>query len=248
MGRLIPATTVWHAVDAHGLDLATGRLPRPPGAPSPAAALASAPVARWPLAATGDAHRLDLAAALGPGGRRVQDLLARLMASPVPPSPAEVAALALATPAGPLDLPVTMVSLAEGVERSEGVDPGWLRTVDRRRSSPRAELLAAGREDELEAALNIAVLLATDRLDPHDDADPDAHVASGAQLWLLGGAVAWALSGDEPDPFAPWAELVVCGIWPVGPSGGRLVVCPDGRRVPAPSVPDAPATELSLPF
>ena len=94
----------WHAVDAGGLDLATGRPPRPPGRPSPGTALAAAPVASWPVAVVA------------------------------------------------------------------------------------------------------------------------AHVASGARLWLLTGAVASALAAGDPDPFAPWARLVVGGWWPVGPSGGRLVV------------------------
>jgi hypothetical protein len=65
---------------------------------------------------------------------------------------------------------------------------------------------------------------ATERFDPAEDADVDAHVASGARLWLLTGAVASALSGGEPDPFGPWARLVRAGWWPVGPSDGRLVV------------------------
>ncbi len=57
------------------------------------------------------------------------------------------------------------------------------------------------------------------------DADVDAHIASGAQLWLLGAAVAWALAAGGTDhPFAPWAELVTAGLWPVGPSCGQLVV------------------------
>jgi hypothetical protein len=80
----------------------------------------------------------------------------------------------------------------------------------------------------MEAALHVAMLLATERLDPVDDTDVDAHVASGARLWLLTGAVVSALAGVDPDPFAAWARLVTAGWWPVGPSGDRLVVSASG--------------------
>jgi hypothetical protein len=49
-------------------------------------------------------------------------------------------------------------------------------------------------------------------------------VASGARLWLLTGAVVSALAGADPDPFRAWGALVAAGWWPVGPSGGRLVL------------------------
>ncbi|MDQ4070311.1 MAG: hypothetical protein M3203_12705, partial [Actinomycetota bacterium] len=71
---------------------------------------------------------------------------------------------------------------------------------------------------------HVAVLVATERLGPSDHGDVDAHVASGAQLWLLTGAVVSALAGSAPDPFQPWARLVAAGWWPVGPTRGRLVV------------------------
>jgi hypothetical protein len=132
--------------------------------------------------------------------------------------------LARHTPAGFVDLPVAVVPLAEGVEASGAVDRAWLDAVDRARSSARRALVDAGRADELEAALQAAMVEATERFDPAEDADVDAHVASGARLWLLTGAVASALSGGEPDPFGPWARLVRAGWWPVGPSDGRLVV------------------------
>ena len=136
----------------------------------------------------------------------------------------DVEALARATPAGLVDLPVAVVDLREGVEAADRVDPEWLAAVDRRRAECRATVVAAGREEELEAALHAVMLVATERLDPPDDADVDQHVASGARLWLLAGAVASALSGPDPDPFAAWADLVTAGWWPIGPSDGRLVV------------------------
>ncbi len=132
--------------------------------------------------------------------------------------------LARATPAGPVDLPFVVVELRDGVEAAGRVDREWLAAVDRRRAECRRAVVGAGREEELEAALHVVTVVATERLDPPDDGDVDQHVASGAQLWLLTGAVASALSGADPDPFAPWADLVTAGWWPVGPSDGRLVV------------------------
>ncbi|HTJ76197.1 MAG TPA: hypothetical protein VL337_12640 [Acidimicrobiales bacterium] len=223
----------WHTVDAGGLDLATGRSPRPPGQPSPAAALAAAPVASWPVAVVDgdDDRRLGLAAALGPGGDRVEALFDALNVGSQAASPqiagleaADVAALARATPAGVVDLPLAIVDREGAVAAAARVDPAWLAAVDRQRAAGRQAVLAAGREGQLEAALHLGVLLATERFDPADDTDVDAHICSGARLWLLTGAVAAAMSGADPDPFAPWAQLVVTGWWPVGPSGGRLVV------------------------
>lgn len=223
----------WHALDADALSLVTGRPPEPPGAPSAAAALAAAPVVRWPVRLrAGNGQELRVGRALGPGGERVESLLDRLAGSAPPPPAAaagDLAALATATPAGPVDLPLAVVPLHAGVRAAAGIEPRWLAEVDDRRSDARRALLAGGREAELEAALHVAVLVATERLDPADDADVDAHVASGAQLWLLTAAVASALAGARPDPFGPWAELVVAGLWPLGPSGGRLVVCDPGR-------------------
>ena len=150
----------------------------------------------------------------------MEDLLARLAG----PERVDVERLAPATPGGTAALPVDVVELRAGVEAGRDVDPAWLAEVGGRRDAARAALVAAGRSDQLEAALNIAILLATERFDPADDADVDAHVASGARLWLLTGAVASALAGTEPDPFDAWARLVAGGWWPVGPCGGRLVV------------------------
>jgi hypothetical protein len=161
-----------------------------------------------------------LAEALGPGGDRVEHLLGRL----AEPEDVDVQGLAPSTPGGTVALPVDMVGLRAGVEAGSDVDRAWLAEVERRRDAARAALVAADRSEQLEAALNVTILLATERFDPADDADVDAHVASGARLWLLTGAVASALSGTEPDPFHAWARLVAAGWWPVGPCGGRLVV------------------------
>ncbi|HEV2766767.1 MAG TPA: hypothetical protein VGV63_03535 [Acidimicrobiales bacterium] len=215
----------WYAVDLAGRDLATGRDPSSGGAASPAGALAAAPVVTWPPAVlSAGGRRRRLGAALGAGGDAVEQLLDRLVARPSATA-LDVASLATATPTGPADLPLSVVGLAEGVARSAGVDPSWLAAVDQRRAAARPLLVAAGRSEELEAALHVAMLVATEVLDPVADADVDAHIASGAQLWLLGAAVAWALAAGGTDhPFAPWAELVSAGLWPVGPSCGQLVV------------------------
>jgi len=223
----------WHAVDAEGRDLATGQPPGPPGHggwPSPAAALAAAPVAAWPIGIVGDGGRcLSLARALGPGGDRVEGLLDALAGRRDPDalagtSAVDVEALARATPAGTVSLPLEVVGLRAGVEAAAGVDRAWLAAVDRGRAAPRQAMVEGGREAEMEAALHVAMLLATERLDPADDAEVDAHIASGARLWLLAGAVVSALAGVVPDPFEGWARLIVAGWWPVGPSGSRLVV------------------------
>ncbi|MDQ6797266.1 MAG: hypothetical protein M3011_04440, partial [Actinomycetota bacterium] len=145
-----------------------------------------------------------------------------------------------ATPGGPVPAHLGVVGLDEAAEAATAVDPAWLTVVDTRRSAPRAALVAAGRETELEAALHLAMLLATVALE--DGSPPEARVASGARLWLLGGAVAWALLGGQADlgslgndPFAPWADLVSYGIWPVGPVPGRLVVGVDPLSSTPPS-------------
>ncbi|MFP5375490.1 MAG: hypothetical protein ACLGIO_01735 [Acidimicrobiia bacterium] len=232
----------WRAVDGSGLDLATGRSPRWPGHAAPAAALAAAPVVRWPVAVMGDdGRRLPLGAALGPAGDRVQRLLDGLAgARPSPTDHAaahgagaggpDVAALARRTPAGALDLPVDVAGAAEAARAAGRVDRAWLARVEEVRDGLRRRALAAGRGPELEAAVHVAVLLATEWLDPPDDADVDGHVASGALLWLVAGAVAAAVAGAEPDPFEAWTALVAAGWWPVGPSDGRLVVAAAGRR------------------
>ncbi len=213
----------WHAVDGAGLALATGRPPQPPGATSPAAALAAAPVATWPITTVADdRRRVDVAEALGPGGTRVAVLLEHIATHPSPPPDLDLAALARATPGGPVAHQLVAVGLAEAVKATAHVDKAWLAVVDRCRTEARAPLVAAGRGTELEAALHLAMLLATG---PVDEGGPaEARVASGARLWLLGGAVAWALVDDDVDPFESWGDLVSYGMWPVGPVDGRLVV------------------------
>lgn len=225
----------WHAVDRGGRDAATGRAPVGAGHPSPLAALRAVPVATWPLVAVApDGAAVGVAEALGPSGSRVAallDALADALADDSPAAPPED--LLRATPAGRLDLPPAVVGLREGADAAGRVDGAWLAAVDRRRSAAHRALVAAGRAGEAEAALHLAMLLATERFDPSDDADVDAHVASGARLWLLTGAVVSALAGTTPDPFAAWARLVVSGWWPIGPSGGRLVVSGCGAGAPA---------------
>lgn len=216
----------WFAVDRQGCDLATGRPPEGDGAPSAAAALASAPVVTWPVvAASSDGRTLSVAEALGRGGGRVAVLLERLASDASPPGDLAVDGLTRATPAGDVDLPVTAAGLAEAVRAADEVDQDWMAEVERRRPVPRSMLGVAGRTAQLEAALNLAMLLGTGPVPDHDG-DGDARVASGARLWLLGAGVSWALTERGDDPFAAWTELVSYGIWPVGPASGRLVVWP----------------------
>jgi hypothetical protein len=216
----------WRPVDADGRDLATGRRPVWPGWPDPPTALAGAPVVGWPLGVAGeDGRRLTLAAALGLGGHRVEALLGALAAAGPGSNGREIESLARTTPAGVVTLPLEVVARAAGVAAAARVDASWLAEVERRRAACRQALVAEGRGTEVEAALHVALLLATERLDPADDSDVEAHVVSGAQLWLLAGAVVSALSNVQPDPFQPWASLVAAGWWPIGPVDGRLVVC-----------------------
>ena len=170
-----------------------------------------------------DGSRLALGEALGPGGRRVELLLATLLADDGSSS-VDPERLATQTPVGPLHLPVSVLGLPEAVEAAASVDPAWLAAVEQRRSAPRRALLDAGRDHQLEAALHVTVLLGAEQLDPDDHTNVNAYVASGAMLWILGGAVAWALTSAKHSPFGPWAALVTDRLWPVGPSNGRLVV------------------------
>lgn len=195
----------WRAVDAGGNALGPARS-------TPALALAAAPVVTWPLSVVDGNMQLRFADALGPGGDRVAALLDGA-------GPLDVDALARRTPAGAVDLPLQRVDLTAGVEAAAGVDRAWLDVVDRRRAQVRQQVVDAGRSDELEAALHVALLLRS----AGSDATEPARVASGARLWLLAGAVASALAGG-PDPFGPWGHLVAAGWWPIGPTGGRLVL------------------------
>lgn len=202
----------WRGVDAGGA-------PVGPARPSPAAALAAAPVPGWPVSVVSDGGgRLSFAAAIGPGG----DAVAALLDAPAGVEIADCEVLGRWTPAGWVDLPVSVVALPAAAEASADVDRSWLAAVERRRDECRAAVLGAGRADALEAALHVALLVATAPVEA--GAGADVRVASGARLWLMAGAVASALSGAQPDPFQPWGQLVAAGWWPVGPCGGRLVL------------------------
>ena len=222
-------------MDGSGRALATGRPPAGAGHPTPAAALAGAPVVTWPATAVAaDGRRLRLGEALGRGGLRVEHFLGALAGGHLQLGETDVAALARASPAGAIDLPLALVDLTEAAREAGGMDPAWLDEVEGHRQVARRALVDGGRVEELEAAVHVAVLVATERLDPADDTDVEAHVASGARLWLVTAAVASHLSGIEPDAFGPWAWLVAAGFWPVGPTGGRLVV---GDARPPPGRP-----------
>lgn len=219
------STLTWRAVDAGGRDPRTGRAPRGRASPSPAAALAAVPVATWPLhVVDDDGRQLTPARALGGGGDRVEALLDALTGRGGLAPDLDVEALARATPAGAVGLPLAVMARPAAVEAAAEVDPAWLGEVDARRAAMRRAVVAAGRVAELEAALHVTMLVATERLDPVEEDDVGAHVASGACLWLLAGAVVSALAGADPDPFGGWARLVAAGWWPVGPSRRRLVV------------------------
>ncbi|MGH9177195.1 MAG: hypothetical protein ACRD0N_01385 [Acidimicrobiales bacterium] len=215
----------WHAVDSAGLALATGRPPAGPGHATPAAALTGAPVVTWPLAAVdGQGQRLRLGVALGAGGDRVEHLLAALAGGRLRVSGAELEALARATPAGGIVLPLAVVGLATAAGASARIEPSFLAEVEQQRADLRQAVVAQGREPDLEAALHVTMLLATERLAPVGPTGADGLVGSGARLWLLTAAVVSALAGWAPDPFAAWGWLIAAGYWPVGPSDGYLVV------------------------
>ncbi|WP_336215594.1 hypothetical protein [Nonomuraea sp. LPB2021202275-12-8] len=156
-----------------------------------------------------------LAADLGPGGHRVAALLHALSARP--PSGSH-------TPGEVEGMPVRQV---EDVPAAllDRVDPGWLAWLESRRSEARARLVADGREDRLELAEHVAMLVATPRLEPAEPGDGDALAMSGAILWLLGTLVATSLADDRDDALA---DLVGHGWWPVGPVDGALLVAPLG--------------------
>lgn len=219
----------WWAVDVYGRDLATGGRPASPGADSPAAALAAAPVVSWPMSASADDNAsCGLGEALGPGGSEVERMLDRLWRYQRGPLDADLPRGAEATPAGTVTLPLALVSLTEAIEVSAGLDQEWAARLEALRSLPRHQLLETGRGIQMEAALHVTMLLATECLDPTDDADVAAHMRSGAQLWLLTAAVVWALAGATPNPFSSWAELITSGLWPIGPCNGRLIVADAG--------------------
>lgn len=224
----------WHTVDAQGNDLATGRPPSDTGKTSPPAALLAAPVACWPVTVANGDRRIGLAAALGLGGERVEQLIGALVAEPdrslaaeLAAEPAELAALAAASPAGPVNLPLAVVGLAAGAAASGLVDRSWMSGSELQWSDARRRLASQDRTVQMDAAVHVATLLVIERWRPLGD-EVDIRVATGALLWLLTGAVAWALAsapGDAVDPFASWSRLLAAGFWPVGPSGEHLVVC-----------------------
>ncbi|MDQ4131919.1 MAG: hypothetical protein M3179_01650, partial [Actinomycetota bacterium] len=73
-------TPTWHAVDGAGRDLATGRPPETTGSPTPAVAVAAAPVIEWPVRVVdGEGRAVGLEAVLGAGGERVVSLLSGLV-------------------------------------------------------------------------------------------------------------------------------------------------------------------------
>lgn len=215
----------WHAVDAEGRDLSTGRPPQPSpgGHRSPAAAVAAARTIRWPLAVVADdGGQIDLAGALGPGGAVAARLLGRIATGARLGPDADIPALARTTPLGVVDLPVVVVPAGEALDESLALPAGWLHALEFRRQQAWRALTCGGRRVELEAVLNVAVLLLADRTSADDP--PDERMASGARMWLLGPALASALANQVHDPFAAWGELVAHGLLPVGPLGGRLVV------------------------
>lgn len=227
----------WHARDS------AGRERYGPDRSSPIAALRAVPQGTWPLLLVRDGGLTVTAAdILGPGGDRVAALLDAVVADNVDLDLDRTAleALARATPAGPVDLPLAVVPFPAAAAAADIVDPSWLAAVDARRAAAKTALAGAGRQDVFEAALHVAMLVATERFDPSDDDDVDAHVASGARLWLLTAAIVSALASTSTvaDPFAAWGRLVAGGWWPVGPSGGRLVVSACGS-VAAPMAPGA---------
>ncbi|MEU4539710.1 hypothetical protein AB0G15_33135 [Streptosporangium sp. NPDC023825] len=181
-----------------------------------------------------------LAAELGPGGDRVERLLRGICAADrperAPDSP-------LTAPGSPLTVVRDPAVAAAAMDR---VDPAWLEALDRRRGEARERLVAAGREKQLDTAEHVAMLVATPRLDPADQTDPDARAVSGALLWLIGTVVADALAdpggapaanGDGPgpghdhdhdhdDPLSGLADLLASGWWPIGPVNGDFLISP----------------------
>jgi hypothetical protein len=178
----------------------------------------------WPVRVVSDlGDEWGLARVLGDGGDRVEHLLSGLVSPRPRPDATTIDKLVRDTPGGRVDVPVVVVPLGAAADLAARVQADWVDAVDLRRSAPRRALVEAGREPQLEAALHTAMLLAVDRLPASVDGT-DVRAASGLQLWVLGGMVTAALAPVGPDPFAPWAELLGYGLWPIGPSAGRLVV------------------------
>lgn len=220
----------WHALDRHGATLTDGRRPTGPGAVSPAAALRAAPVVCWPIEVASGDRRLALGQALGPGGDEVEDFLEDLVGdthsgpdSADAIASSELARLAASTPAGTISAALAVLDISAGARAAVDVEPRWLAEVAEVRQLPRDILAGAGRLDQLEAALHVSMLVAAGCLARGDDG-PSEQMASGGQLWLMVGVVAWALASPGKHPFQAWGQLLTRGIWPIGPSHGRLVV------------------------
>ncbi|NKZ08276.1 hypothetical protein [Actinomadura latina] len=163
-----------------------------------------------------------LARDLGRGGDRVAALLhgvsAHLPADGAPPPRRDEGRIPAAVAGAPVrptgDVPAALL---------DRVDDGWLARLEHRRHVARRRLLDAGREDRLELAEHVAMLVATPRLRPADPGDADALAMSGAILWLVGTLVAIALTDDRDDALA---ELITRGWWPVGPVDGVFLIAP----------------------
>ncbi|GGL57043.1 hypothetical protein [Planomonospora parontospora] len=167
---------------------------------------------------------------LGPGGDRVAALLHGLVAhlpagdvsSPPPAGPDPRTGRVPAEVGG---LPVRWADELPAV-LLDRVDPLWLAWLESRRSEARARLRDARREDRLEFAEHVAMLVATPRLRPADPADAGALAMSGAILWLVGTLVATALTDDRDDRADRLADLTARGLWPVGPVDGAFLLAP----------------------
>ncbi|MDP9870194.1 MULTISPECIES: hypothetical protein [Streptosporangium] len=169
-----------------------------------------------------------LATELGPGGDRVERLL-RGVCDATRPSTAP--GFTTPAPARPATRFTVVRDRATATAAMDLVDPGWLADLDRRRAAARSRLLDAGREEQLELAEHVAMLVATPRLDPADQTDPGARAVSGALLWLIGTVVAGALADgdgeeDEDGTLAELTDLLTDGWWPIGRVNGRFLITP----------------------
>ncbi|GGS61103.1 hypothetical protein GCM10010156_19830 [Planobispora rosea] len=175
----------------------------------------------------------ELAEDLGTGGRRVAALLDALTTHVPPasehvppagarPRPEAGSGVPGGVPGEVAGLPVRLVREAPAT-LLDRVDPGWLVWLESRRSDARGRLVDAGREDRLDLAEHVAMLVATPRLHPADPGDADALTQSGAILWLLGTLVATSLADDRDDALA---DLIMHGWWPIGPLDGSFLIAP----------------------
>ncbi|WP_051865939.1 hypothetical protein [Streptosporangium roseum] len=169
-----------------------------------------------------------LAGELGRGGDRVERLLHGFCEAT---RPSTAPGFTSPAPARPATRFTVVLDRGTAAATMDLVDPGWLADLDRRRAAARSRLLEAGREDQLELAEHVAMLVATPRLDPADPEDAEARAVSGALLWLIGTVVAGALAGgdggeDEDGTLAELADLLESGWWPIGRVNGRFLITP----------------------